>query len=448
MRHAVFCRGTFEFVALRWRARSALTGTRTVRPTLRGVRGQAPASRGSAAAISTLRGRAPAPAGSGCRRSRRARPAARRSRRSRPEASPRRCASARTSLNPVWCGSCCVRPQAGTVAVAQHPQRARRQPEVDRVEDQHAARGRDVVVAGMRPSVPPSSQHARPAETAYAACSASTARTPNPSSAHSTLPMPSTSASQRARFRLAVTPGTGYSRERPTARRALSPGQGSRADLARTGARRDMRCAGARLRAPRVAHAAACMSHATCRCIQNAASLPKYSASRTAVSGVIARRPLMSSLTRRRETPSACGQLGLADRRAASGTASRGTAPGCGGWRDDRPSRAGRRGRRPSRAALSSRVSIVAGRALRPGARASGLGSRLNVRMPLIIVLMIGLAAHDVLADHHVDVDDREQQQVPHAQVVQRVHVLRSPNSDITQPNRLIGQRAPAPCSP
>ena len=47
----------------------------------------------------------------------------------------------------------------------------------------------------FKPSVPPSCSHT-PAGNVNAACSASTARTPKPSSAQSTLPIPSTSASQ------------------------------------------------------------------------------------------------------------------------------------------------------------------------------------------------------------------------------------------------------------
>ena len=66
-----------------------------------------------------------------------------------------------------------------------------------------------------------------------------------------------------------------------------------------------LRCA----TAPRTA---ACMSHATCRCIQNAASLPKYIASRTAVSGVIARRPLIELVDAAARDAQRRGELGLA----------------------------------------------------------------------------------------------------------------------------------------
>ena len=110
-------------------------------------------------------------------------------------ASPRSCASARTSLKPVWWGLIFTRLPRRDFAVAQHAQRARRQSEIDRVEHEHATRRRDRAeeIESLRPAV----EHAsRASGSAYFACNASTARTPKPSSAHSTLPIPSTSASQ------------------------------------------------------------------------------------------------------------------------------------------------------------------------------------------------------------------------------------------------------------
>ena len=121
---------------------------------------------------------------------------------------------------------------------------------------------------------------------------------------------------------------------------------------------------------------AACMSHATCRCIQNAASFPKYSARRTAESGVIARRPLMSSLTRRREMPSACASSVWVIESGFRKRDSR-NSPGCGGLREraDGSAAAGSRQRaKPLPGSASARRSGHA------------LGSSFQKRMPLIIV--------------------------------------------------------------
>ena len=126
------------------------------------------------------------------------------------------CARARTSLNPVWCGDIFVRPHAGT-----SPSRSTRsvpgvEPEIDRVEDQHAARGRHRLVE-HEPERAAVLQRDTPRGKLYAACSASTARTPKPSSAHSRLPMPSTRTSQRSSTPPPVTAmvtGAGYVRSR------------------------------------------------------------------------------------------------------------------------------------------------------------------------------------------------------------------------------------------
>ena len=53
-------------------------------------------------------------------------------------AQPFNCASARTSLNPVWCGEIFARPQAGTSSSRSTRNVAARQPVVDRVEDEDA----------------------------------------------------------------------------------------------------------------------------------------------------------------------------------------------------------------------------------------------------------------------------------------------------------------------
>ena len=121
------------------------------------------------------------------------------------------------------------------------------------------------------------------------------------------------------------------------------------------------------------------MSQATCRCIQNAASLPKYIPSLTAVSGVIARRPLTSSLTRRREICSAAARSVWL---MCSGFRNRDSRnwPGCGGFLAARPREAGRLRPGPLPLVLSLDANILD--------RGYASGSRLNIRMPLIMVLI------------------------------------------------------------
>ena len=227
-----------------------------------------------------------------------------------------------------------------------------------------------------------------------AACSASTARTPNPSSAHSTLPMPELPALRSdASFDGRVTRCVTWPTRTPQLRIALisAPCVLSRRNLP------PMELTSQR----RAARAAACMSHASCRCIQNIGSLSKNRASRSAVSAVMARRPRISSLTRRRDTPSAAASSVWVMPSGARNLDSR-NFPGCGGVRDATTRAPSARRLRPRR---HHRIRPrLAGRPRLALEHADAVDHRADHR----------LAAHHVLAEHHVHVDEREQQQVPH----------------------------------
>ena len=97
------------------------------------------------------------------------------------------------SLKPVWCGESFFAPQAGTSASRSTLSVPPGSPK-SMASNTSTCRAEAMSSNRLRPSVPPSCRRTLSGNV-HAACSASTARTPKPSSAHSTLPMPSTSAS-------------------------------------------------------------------------------------------------------------------------------------------------------------------------------------------------------------------------------------------------------------
>src|SRR5512134_3488868 len=200
------------------------------------------------------------------------------------------------------------------------------------------------------------------------------------------------------------------------------------------------------------------MSHAICRPIQNAASVPKNTARRIAVSGVMERWPRISSFTRRREMPSSPARACWLMPRGIRNRVSR-NFPGCAGARVPSRNSGGAAVRSPA-----CTLPAVRARGLRGFcavmAEFCGKGSigatkkvkgvslpgytpfvppppRFPCAVPGVSALELdGAPAVDhgaehgdlpehFLADDHVDVDHREQDQVPHPEVVPGVHVLR-----------------------
>ncbi len=229
---------------------------------------------------------------------------------------PRKRASASTSLKPVWCGLILSVPHAGTSRVAQHPQRARSKAEVDAIEHQDAARRSDGVekIDALRAAIEQSHRfgklvmpRAAPRPRARRSPRRPKGRclcpAPAPDSGTSSSPVPS--LRNRCRLRARAPPVLRYIKSYVEAR-PLAPER--RAGRGRRGPGRS------RVLPAETLRGAACMSHATCRCIQNVASLPKNRASRTAVSGVM-RPPAADEFV---DPPSGHAQrrseLGLADR--------------------------------------------------------------------------------------------------------------------------------------
>jgi hypothetical protein len=133
-----------------------------------------------------------------------------------------------------------------------------------------------------------------------ARCSASTQRTPKPSSAHSTLPMPSTTMVSV----LSPPPVTGACGRNVGLHRLHHP----------------RKISGRRVQRPRAAARAQrlpgleAVPLAACSASQSAAGRPKASAQRMAVSGVIARWPCTSFVQARRDMPSTPGGFALRHR--------------------------------------------------------------------------------------------------------------------------------------
>ncbi len=301
-------------------------------------------------------------------------------------------ASARTSLKPVWCGESFVAAPGGDLGVAQHLERAGRQTEVDRIEHEHPPRRRDVVEESEAQRAAVDELDVRRA-TRSRAWSASTARTPKPSSAQSTLPMPSAGAAAMLLLLRPVTPAVTVRRptrgEPAAARDATS--ERWRSGHARPGTAASPVCADGPAasrqarrgrRPPRACPRrpeGASRTRRRCRRTRRA----------TAVSGVIAPPAVDEFVTRRREMPSAAARSVCADVSGFRNRVSRNWPDAAARPGDTR----GGAGRSPAaRAAARERFRTARplGAATYPciGGPDHARGSRLNIRMPLIIVLI------------------------------------------------------------